>query len=462
AGSGNRPEFPAGVPETTSVLGALADSAWRHLDAPIPTAAYWDTRKGAYPVDTSIIAKSHRDPVYSISWIQSKTGESRRGAREANTIGNARVTPAGGLSFLPTGSEFFSTSTDGQVLWWDIRKLGEPTESLLLDPEKNGTVVGGTVLDFETTMLTGKIRPPARALQPTKFMVGSEAGSIFMCNKKAKTANDRISHTYLGHHGPIYALQEVKLKSTGRFADMDRGHPHADIQHALPHVVPDGRELVADAAVGVLHGEDGRDDGRLGHTVQADGPDAERAGVRLGHPRAQGAGARPHGRVRRPRRQHHRAHPERESGEGRRRGQAGGRREFFYSLASRTCRDADVFGKPLASGPRHSPLPPPNKKKKKQKQKKWTKMQMLEREAKREKMLESAAREKRLKAAQQTQAGGAASGADKKRPGSPVKDARPKSEASQLPQVSAADEAIQTAEADFFTFTTDEPPSAAR
>jgi hypothetical protein len=49
-------------------------------------------------------------------------------------------------------------STDGQVLWWDTRKLNEPTESLLLDPEKNGTIVGGTVLDFETTM-------------PTKFMV---------------------------------------------------------------------------------------------------------------------------------------------------------------------------------------------------------------------------------------------------------------------------------------------------
>ena len=39
------------------------------------------------------------------------------------------------------------------MLWWDIRKLSEPTESLVLDPEKNGNVVGGTVLDFETTMV---------------------------------------------------------------------------------------------------------------------------------------------------------------------------------------------------------------------------------------------------------------------------------------------------------------------
>ncbi|KAL7748979.1 hypothetical protein RI367_005628 [Sorochytrium milnesiophthora] len=127
--------------------------------------AYWDTRKGAFPADTSTIEKSHRDPVYSVAWIQSKTG-----------------------------SEFFSTSTDGQVLWWDIRKLAEPTETLLLDAEKNGRIVGGTVLDFEPTM-------------PTKFMVGTEAGLVAMCNKKAKTAGDRISHSYSGHYGPVYALQ---------------------------------------------------------------------------------------------------------------------------------------------------------------------------------------------------------------------------------------------------------------
>ncbi len=70
--------------------------------------AFWDTRKGSYPVDTSPIEKSHRDPVYSLSWVQSKSG-----------------------------TEFFSVSTDGQVLWWDTRKLNEPTETLLLDPVRD-------------------------------------------------------------------------------------------------------------------------------------------------------------------------------------------------------------------------------------------------------------------------------------------------------------------------------------
>ncbi|RKP21569.1 WD40 repeat-like protein [Rozella allomycis CSF55] len=92
------------------------------------------------------------------------------------------------------GAEFFSSSTDGQVLWWDIRKLSEPTEAMIVDPEKNGIAVGGTILDFETTM-------------PTKFMVGAENGSVYMCNRKAKNPNERIMHTFPGHHSPITALQ---------------------------------------------------------------------------------------------------------------------------------------------------------------------------------------------------------------------------------------------------------------
>ena len=35
--------------------------------------AWWDTRKGSAPCDCSSIEKSHRDPVYKIQWLQSKT-----------------------------------------------------------------------------------------------------------------------------------------------------------------------------------------------------------------------------------------------------------------------------------------------------------------------------------------------------------------------------------------------------
>lgn len=83
------------------------------------------------------IEKSHKEPILSSLFLQSKTG-----------------------------TDCFTTSPDGRVFWWDIRKLGEPTESMDIDPSKSGTLVGGTVLEYEPTM-------------PTKFMIGSEIGQIF-------------------------------------------------------------------------------------------------------------------------------------------------------------------------------------------------------------------------------------------------------------------------------------------
>ncbi|XP_075994951.1 dynein axonemal intermediate chain 2-like isoform X2 [Genypterus blacodes] len=130
--------------------------------------AYWDSRRGGLPVETSSVEQSHRDPVYKVVWLQSKTG-----------------------------TEAFSASTDGQVLWWDIRKLSEPTERLVLDLSGDGSLdraVGATSLEFESTM-------------PTKFMVGTEQGLVVSCNRKAKTAAEKLVCTYSGHLGPVYALQ---------------------------------------------------------------------------------------------------------------------------------------------------------------------------------------------------------------------------------------------------------------
>lgn len=49
----------------------------------------------------------------------------------------------------------FSTSTDGQVLWWDIRKLVEPVETLPLEfaAYKPGLKLGGIVVEYESTMV---------------------------------------------------------------------------------------------------------------------------------------------------------------------------------------------------------------------------------------------------------------------------------------------------------------------
>jgi len=69
---------------------------------------------------TTVLEKSHHDPVYDVYWL---------------TLGK-------------TGTECVSSSTDGQLLWWDINKKGNekdirlPVESVLLEetiPQADGT-----------------------------------------------------------------------------------------------------------------------------------------------------------------------------------------------------------------------------------------------------------------------------------------------------------------------------------
>jgi dynein intermediate chain 2 len=144
--------------------------------------AFWDTRKGSQPVETSSIDHSHHDPVYKVRFLSSKSGNL---GPEYLIKFNIEV-----WHFL--GSECFSTSTDGQVLWWDLRKISEPTDSLIL--EVHGRRLGGMSLDYEPTM-------------PTKFMVGTDQRLVLLCNRKAKSANDRIFATFSDHLGSIYGLQ---------------------------------------------------------------------------------------------------------------------------------------------------------------------------------------------------------------------------------------------------------------
>ncbi|KAF1321004.1 hypothetical protein FI667_g12203, partial [Globisporangium splendens] len=69
--------------------------------------SFFDVRKsGSTPAETSIIEHSHHDPVYDVFWISSKTG-----------------------------NQCCSVSTDGWMLWWDIRHLAQPTHKILLNSE---------------------------------------------------------------------------------------------------------------------------------------------------------------------------------------------------------------------------------------------------------------------------------------------------------------------------------------
>ncbi|XP_027759976.1 dynein intermediate chain 2, axonemal isoform X2 [Empidonax traillii] len=128
---------------------------------------YWDTRKGGLPMEVTPVELSHRDPVYGAIWLPSRTG-----------------------------TECFSASTDGQVLWWDIRKLSQPSERLVLDITREDQLknaLGAISLDFSMSM-------------PTKFLVGTEQGSIINCNRDAKTPPEKIANVFNGHIGAVYAV----------------------------------------------------------------------------------------------------------------------------------------------------------------------------------------------------------------------------------------------------------------
>lgn len=131
----------------------------------------WDARSGYDFIHCSVIEESHLEPVRSAIWIHSKTG-----------------------------SEFFTSSSDGQVKWWDIRKLSAPTETLILDLVRFGEdqqlsrAQGASCLEYEPTI-------------PTRFMVGTEHGCVINGNRKGKNHMEKLVSKIKTVNGPVYALQ---------------------------------------------------------------------------------------------------------------------------------------------------------------------------------------------------------------------------------------------------------------
>ncbi|XP_052860937.1 dynein intermediate chain 3, ciliary [Anopheles cruzii] len=97
-----------------------------------------------------------------------------------------------------SGTEFFSGSSDSQVMWWDTRKLAQPIDRLLMDPIKAdeqdlSRSYGVSCLEYETSI-------------PTRFMCGTEQGMLFSCNRKGKSPQEKIVFRMQCHTGPVHAL----------------------------------------------------------------------------------------------------------------------------------------------------------------------------------------------------------------------------------------------------------------
>lgn len=99
-----------------------------------------------------------------------------------------------------TGNQCVSVSTNGQMLWWDTRKLEEPIDSLILatDSKGGGMTLGGSSLEYNTEA------------GPTKFLVGTEQGIVMSLNMRNKKSNNGITVFDTGsgkHQGPIPSIQ---------------------------------------------------------------------------------------------------------------------------------------------------------------------------------------------------------------------------------------------------------------
>ncbi|KAI5734179.1 hypothetical protein M8J77_003490 [Diaphorina citri] len=131
--------------------------------------AFWDVRKGSQPVEISDVLESHRAPVNNALWINSKTG-----------------------------TEFFTSSIDGSVRWWDCRNLKKPLEILLVDMNKDEQIysrtLGVSTMEYEPTI-------------PVRFMLGTETGLVIMGNRKGKTNPEKLAGIFKAHQGPVYTVQ---------------------------------------------------------------------------------------------------------------------------------------------------------------------------------------------------------------------------------------------------------------
>lgn len=106
-----------------------------------------------------------------------------------------------------TGNNCTSVSTDGRMLWWDTRRLGEPIDEAFLTPSpaKDASLYGGSAMEF--SMEAG----------PTKFLVGTEQGVVLNLNtrnkKKGSTGIQEYDTGVGRHHGPIVSIQRNPVHS---------------------------------------------------------------------------------------------------------------------------------------------------------------------------------------------------------------------------------------------------------
>lgn len=130
--------------------------------------ACYDLRKGPSHVNVTTPQYSHRAPVNSVLWTASKSG-----------------------------SEFFSTSSDGTVKWWDYRYLKKTSDEIILDLSRNQNINNSypaSCLEYDSSI-------------PVKYLVGTDNGYIIGGNRKGVSLTEKLQWVIKSHLGSVNSLE---------------------------------------------------------------------------------------------------------------------------------------------------------------------------------------------------------------------------------------------------------------
>ncbi|CAH2106363.1 unnamed protein product [Euphydryas editha] len=153
----------AGSPTNANlIIGGLEDGR----------VSIFDIRAQKEPSAISPTHLAHRDPVSALLFITSRLN-----------------------------NEFFSGSSDGRCMWWDIRNLSEPIDSLLITTR----VPSGPYLDL--TNIEGISALQFDRSFPTRFLCGTDTGFVINVNRKGKSYQEVLSAIFPAHKGYVKSVQ---------------------------------------------------------------------------------------------------------------------------------------------------------------------------------------------------------------------------------------------------------------
>ncbi|KAJ0177244.1 hypothetical protein K1T71_007253 [Dendrolimus kikuchii] len=138
----------------------------------------FDLRYQKMPIAFSPMHLAHRDPVSALLYMQSRLN-----------------------------TEFFSGSSDGKCMWWDIRNISAPSDILVMtvkippgEQVTHANSEGVSALQYDRSF-------------PTRFLCGTDTGIVINVNRKGKSHQEIMSAVFLAQKGPVRTVHRSPCTS---------------------------------------------------------------------------------------------------------------------------------------------------------------------------------------------------------------------------------------------------------